>query len=319
MGGWIRQFAPVFGCGQRRDDQTMLHPSLAISPTLVAIALVCGAAAQAAEQASAPGEPTACRVRLSADRAVFKPLSDLAGDPNGPAGCGGTDAVLLQRIILDDHTQVAVEPPATLRCEMAEAIADFVRSDLAPAAAAMGSPLTSVHNYDSYSCRGRNRVVGAKLSQHGLANALDIRSVRLKDGRTVLLADADAPYMFRAAMKTAACERFTTVLGPGSDGYHEDHIHLDRIERRSGYRMCRWEVRDEPRFALQSVSNRSSALPALTPAVEGVEKSAARSASAAFRAPIPLPRPRPFKAAGAPAVIQPAESPTDEAQQPCGP
>ena len=179
-----------------------------------------------------------------------------------------------------------------MRCEMAEAVADFVDHDVAPAAAALGSPLRAIQNYASYECRGRNRVAGAKLSEHGVANALDVRAVRLKDGRVVMPADANAPHMFRTAMKTAACDRFTTVLGPGSDGYHEDHIHLDRIERRGGYRMCQWDVRDEPRFALQSMSAPSGA--------------ASRSADAVPRGPIPLPRPRPVKSAHA--IIPPTES-----------
>lgn len=281
-------------------------PDFAIRRSLIGGAvilgvMISGACAQTAQggaqkRASAHDEPTACQIRLSSDRAVFKPLGDLAGAPGGPAGCGGRDVVLLQRIILDDHAEVAVEPPATLRCEMAEAVADFVRNDMARAAAAMGSPLRAIQNYDSYECRGRNRVAGAKLSEHALANALDIRAVRLKDGRVVQPAEAGASQVFRTAMKTAACGRFTTVLGPGSDGYHEDHIHLDRIERRSGYRMCQWDVRDEPRFALQSVSTRSSAAPP------------APSPAAVLRGPIPLPRPRPFQAAAAHAVILPAES-----------
>jgi hypothetical protein len=46
------------------------------------------------------------------------------------------------------------------------------------------------------------------------------------------------------------CARFTTVLGPGSDWYHEDHVHLDLAERRSGYRICQWEVWEPlPRIA----------------------------------------------------------------------
>jgi hypothetical protein len=269
----------------------MFHATFAIGPALIGIALVSAASAQSAPEASGSGTPTACQVRLS-DRAVFKPLGDIVSEPDGP-GCGAQDAVFLQRIVLDDHTDVAVEPPATLRCEMAEAVADFVRHDLAPAVAALGSPLRAVENHDSYDCRGRNRVAGAKLSEHALANALDIRSIRLKDGRVVHPTDASASTVFRVAMKTAACDRFTTVLGPGSDGYHEDHIHVDRIERRSGYRICQWDVRDEPRFALQSLSTRSAAAPP-------------RGADAILRGPIPLPRPRPFKTAHA--MIPPAES-----------
>ena len=34
------------------------------------------------------------------------------------------------------------------------------------------------------------------------------------------------------------------MLGPGSDGYHENHVHVDLAERRGGHRMCQWDVRD---------------------------------------------------------------------------
>ena len=47
-------------------------------------------------------------------------------------------------------------------------------------------------------------------------------------------------------MRTAACGWFTTVLGPGSDGYHEDHIHVDLAVRVSGYRLCQWDVLTVP-------------------------------------------------------------------------
>jgi hypothetical protein len=278
----------------------MFHPGFAISRAvigmaLIGMALVSGVSATSAQGASGTETPTACQVRLASGRAVFKPLGELTGGPGSPAACGGPDVVLLQRIILPDHTTVAVEPPATLRCEMAEAVTDFVRDDLAPAAAAIGAPLSAIDNDDSFDCRGRNRVAGARLSEHGRANALDIRAVRLRDGRVVRLTDAAAPQGTLQAMKAAACGRFTTVLGPGSDGYHEDHIHLDRIERRSGYRICQWNVPDEPRFALQSAANQPAASPA--PAV-----------SAAVREHVPLPRPRPFKAIDAPAIILSAES-----------
>ena len=253
-----------------------------IGTALVGVALSDGAAAQ-----SGPGAgPTACQTRLSPDRAVFTPLGELGG----PAGCGGPDVVHLERIILADRTEVAVEPPATLRCEMAEAIVFFVRQDLAPAAAAVGAPLSAIENYDSYDCRGRNRVAGAKLSEHGLADALDIRSVRLKDGRVVQPADSGAPREFRVAMKAAACNRFTTVLGPGSDGYHEDHIHIDRAERRGGSRLCQWDLHDGARADMaQSVGM------------------SARAEVVALPTPIPLPRSRPF-VPGSRAIHLPVES-----------
>jgi len=264
-------------------DSTIAAGAAIIGTALTGVALSHGAAAQSGPDAA----PTACQMRLSADRAVFKPL----GEMGGPAGCGGPDVVHLERIILADRTEIAVEPPATLRCEMAEAVVSFVRQDLASAAAAMGAALSAIENYDSYDCRGRNRVAGAKLSEHGLADALDIRSVRLKDGRVVRPADAGALREFRVAMKAAACNRFTTVLGPGSDGYHEDHIHLDRAERRGGYRLCQWDLQDGAR----------------TPAVQSAG-TPLRAGIAALPVPIPLPRSRPFAAAGQRMIVSPAES-----------
>jgi hypothetical protein len=266
-----------------RIDPPIAIIAAIVGHTVAVIALSNGAAAQSPHDEA----PTACQIRLASDRAVFKPL----GEIGGPAGCGGPDVISLERIILADRTAVAIEPPATLRCETAEAIVSFVRQDLAPAAAAIGSVLSAIENYDSYDCRGRNRVAGAKLSEHGLANALDIRSVRLKDGRVVRPTDQAASSEFRVAMKAAACNRFTTVLGPGSDGYHEDHIHIDRIERHGGYRLCQWDLHDGAQaYALQSVA---------TPF---------RAGAAALPVSVPLPRPRPFTAAGARAVFLPDES-----------
>jgi hypothetical protein len=59
------------------------------------------------------------------------------------------------------------------------------------------------------------------------------------------LTDPQVARDFRERMKKSACDRFSTVLGPGSDGYHEDHVHVDLQERRRGrFAMCQWDVRD---------------------------------------------------------------------------
>ena len=63
-----------------------------------------------------PRVPSACQIGL-AQLAQFKPLPPIAA-----AGeCAAADVVLLQGVILLDKTKVAVVPPATLRCTMAEA------------------------------------------------------------------------------------------------------------------------------------------------------------------------------------------------------
>jgi extensin-like protein len=290
-----------------RITADLITPPVRCAPTIAATAvlatavlagLACSGPA-VAQSAATPQGPdaqaraSACQARLTPDRAVFKAMGELAG----PGSCGGPDVVHLERIVLADRSEIAVEPPATLRCEMAEAIVHFVRQDLAPAAATMGSPLRIIENFDSYDCRGRNRVTGAQLSQHGLANALDIRAVRLRDGRTVRPADAGAPHEFRVAMKAAVCNRFTTVLGPGSDGYHEDHIHVDLAERRGGYRLCQWDLHDGTRDVARGRTTDSVVAQAASVHTYMVQSVAPTRTLPAL---VPLPRPRPFALAGAP-------------------
>ncbi len=160
----------------------------------------------------------------------------------GPGSCGGTDLVRLEAIVLPDSTRVPMKPAATLRCSMASAVAQWVRDDVAPMVSGLDTTLREIDNFDSYDCRGRNRVVGAQISEHGKANALDVRGFRLADGRMLSLTDRTLAVELRDRVKVSVCARFTTVLGPGSDWYHEDHIHLDLAQRRGGYRLCQWEV-----------------------------------------------------------------------------
>jgi len=92
----------------------------------------------------------------------------------------------------------------------------------------------------------------------------------------VKLFDLQTQRSFREAMKKSACARFTTVLGPGSDGYHEDHVHLDMMQR-LGPRVCLWAIKD--------------AEPA-PPVVEAASSSPDSTASVAVQVPLPRPRPR---------------------------
>ena len=198
------------------------------------------AQAQEASEPEEPPPPSACRLRLTAELAVAPSQPPLVGRGE----CGVEDVVRLEAVVLRDKTRVAVTPPAIVRCTFAEAIVQWVREDLAPAVRPLGAPLRSLDNYAAYDCRGRNRIVGAKLSEHGKANALDVRSVKLANGTLLGLTDPNVGKDLRLGLRKSACARFTTVLGPGSDGYHEDHVHVDLAERTGGHRMCQWDVRE---------------------------------------------------------------------------
>ncbi|HET9618537.1 MAG TPA: extensin family protein [Pseudolabrys sp.] len=185
------------------------------------------------------GPPTDCDKRLAA-MAVFTPKPSLAG----PGACGGEDLIELDAVMLSDGSRVALAPKATMRCDMAESFAAWLRDEAVPRLKSLNSPLRTVVNEDSYECRGRNRVANAKVSEHGKGNAIDVRGFILADKRRIVLTDVAEPKELREGLRDSACRRFTTVLGPGSDAYHEQHIHLDVLERRAGYRICQWDVRE---------------------------------------------------------------------------
>jgi hypothetical protein len=194
-----------------------------------------------AEQAApGPPPPSACRLALTEEIAIAPSILDI----HGAGGCGGEDLVRLEAVVLPDKRRVSVKPAAVLRCTMASAIADWIRTDIAPLAVNLGSVISDLDNFDSFECRGRNRVVGARLSEHGRANALDVRALKLANGQSISLTDRTVSRELRESVLHSVCARFSTVLGPGSDWYHEDHIHLDLMERHNNYRICQWNVWD---------------------------------------------------------------------------
>jgi hypothetical protein len=212
------------------------------------------------------GPPTDCDKRLAA-MAVFTPKPTLAG----PGACGGEDLIELDAVLLADGSRVAIAPKPTLRCDMAESFAAWLRDEAVPRLKPLNSPPRTVVNEDSYECRGRNRVAGAKVSEHGKGNAIDVRGFILADRRKIVLTDVTESKDLREGLRDSACRRFTTVLGPGSDAYHEQHIHLDVLERRAGYRICQWAVR-EPTPRAMVASGEAVPLPPPRPPVPETRK-----------------------------------------------
>jgi hypothetical protein len=201
---------------------------------------------KADEQAVPPPAPSACRIALTDEIAIAPSIPDI----HGPGACGGEDLVRLEAVVLPDKGRVVLKPAAILRCTMASAVADWIRTDMTALASSLGTVLSDLDNFDSFECRGRNRVAGAQLSEHARANALDVRSLKFANGQSITLTDRTVSRELRETVLHTVCARFSTVLGPGSDWYHEDHIHLDLTARRNNYKICQWEVWDPlPRIA----------------------------------------------------------------------
>lgn len=135
--------------------------------------------------------------------------------------------------------------PAILNCKMAESLTNWI-SELNPELLnTYNRKITDISVGTHYQCRRRNNLPTGKLSEHGFANALDIVGFTFDNGErltveehwgpTLDTIDTNAsgsvsPDYSQQIMRTArdiACKHFTTVLGPESDAYHNNHFHLD--------------------------------------------------------------------------------------------
>ena len=258
---------------------------------------------QAPAPAAAVAAPPAsvCRMALTDAIAIAPSIPDITGDN----GCGGEDMVRLEAVVLPEQGQVSLKPAAVLRCDMAMAVADWVRTDVAAMASGLGTRVSGLDSVNSYECRGRNRVKGAKVSEHGRGNAIDLRGIQFANGQTLALTEVSASRALREQVLGSMCARFNTVLGPGSDGYHEDHIHIDLAPRRNNYKICEWMVWD----ALPQVA---PLLPAYRPAEAPPREVAAATPQAPVAAPAPAPAPADPPAAAtppAPAAVAPVAMP----------
>lgn len=138
---------------------------------------------------------------------------------------------------------VSFSQPADMNCGMSAPLADWIQNVVQPAAQkAFGERVVSFDILASYSCRPRNNVSGARLSEHGLGNAVDIGAFGLESGRRVEVEQgwfgSSSEKWFLRQVRAYACNDFMTVLGPGSDYAHRNHIHLDLEVRRSGQHYC---------------------------------------------------------------------------------
>ncbi|MEO1102577.1 MAG: extensin family protein, partial [Pseudomonadota bacterium] len=122
-----------------------------------------------------------------------------------------------------------------------------VREGLVPAARRhLGGQPSEIFVAASYACRTRRtgRGPSRRLSEHAKANAIDVRGVKLADGRSISIAPKGSGRSkkvedFQAAIRAAGCEAFKTVIGPLTDPAHSNHLHFDLAQRRRGGVVCR--------------------------------------------------------------------------------
>lgn len=139
-------------------------------------------------------------------------------------GCGVEDPVMVTSV-----SGVRLSQAATVDCSIAKALNSWVDEVAQPA---FDGKLVELQIAAHYICRSRNNVKGAKISEHGKGRAVDISAFILSNGKVLTVA-RDYNKLLRRIYKSG-CSYFRTTLGPGSDGYHEDHFHFDTSARKGG-------------------------------------------------------------------------------------
>ena len=158
---------------------------------------------------------------------------------DGPGICGLTHPYVVGALSQD---RVQLDSVATLDCPMIAALDEWVDTVVQPdAEARFGQRIAQIDTMGSYSCRGMNGQAGAKISEHAFGNAIDIAGFRLVDGRRITVVrdwtrGEAQDQAFLRDVHAGACNTFTTVLGPGSNAFHYNHIHVDLAMHGGGQR-----------------------------------------------------------------------------------
>ncbi|MGF9691878.1 extensin family protein [Rhizobium sp. 0TCS1.26] len=202
---------------------------------------------QKAEEPTSPPPPPlekedpealkACLADLTALGTKFETKPAIIGEE---PGCG-----IEQPIAVDEILPGVKTGGAEMRCETAHALAHWMKDNVQPAmsVAMPGRRVTGIVPGSTYACRLRNSASTGKVSEHARGNAIDVAAFKLDNGETFTMKprneDSTLEGAFQRAATATACLYFSTVLSPGSDAAHEDHLHLDVLDRRNGYRYCR--------------------------------------------------------------------------------
>ncbi|MDR0808806.1 MAG: extensin family protein [Gemmobacter sp.] len=181
----------------------------------------------------------AAAIRIPQDKKALQPKAgSVCGDPSirgadlAPMvskvkGCGIEAPVKVTEI-----AGVKLSQPAIITCETAQATKQWIERGMSPQFGA--NPVVKLQIAGSYTCRPRNGIKGAKVSEHGRGQALDISGFTLADGSMLSVKQDYRQSKAIKASHKAACGIFGTTLGPGSDGHHEDHLHFDIVHYRNG-------------------------------------------------------------------------------------
>lgn len=185
-------------------------------------------------------EYAACRLALSLLGSIYEEMPPVA-DPDDP-DCGIARPLRVTEIL----PGLELQGGAVMRCDTARALGFWARDFLRPAAATLPDAprLTGLQLGSSYACRARvgTGKMRPKLSEHALGNAIDITAFLFDEADPLPVQprkdSGNRLESFQRSAQATACLYFTTVLGPGSNKAHDNHLHLDVKSRKNDWRLC---------------------------------------------------------------------------------
>ena len=180
-----------------------------------------------------------CLADLKAAEVEFQDLGSVTKE-----GCAVEGAIELDAVA-SPFGKVTFPGKPTLGCVFARQFTSFVRNAAAPLTFAyLRAKLTAIDTGAGLVCRTRYNAPGEKISEHAKGDAIDVTAFRLENGKALTVKDASASGeidgVWIKTIRATGCGYFTTILGPGSNEAHKDHLHFD-YEMRGGnynYRIC---------------------------------------------------------------------------------
>jgi hypothetical protein len=186
----------------------------------------------------APPDPIAdCRPRLDALGVKYRPSEIPLSRKRGATYTCGTEQAVLYLKGTPSAGRIKYSPAAMVSCRLALAMAEFEVVLQEAAMRSFGKRVRRIEQAGTYNCRRMVRFRDM-VSEHSYANAIDIRSFVLEDGRRIsVLADFGAlerePANEKGRFLRSLARRlyddgvFSVVLTPYWDALHRDHFHLD--------------------------------------------------------------------------------------------
>jgi hypothetical protein len=186
----------------------------------------------------APPEAIAdCEARLTALGVSFA-RAELKVHSAAGVVCGAPQAVLYKGRAGGPRWS----PAPLVSCTLALALGRFELLADSEARRSLGAGLRSVEQGGTYNCRKMARFRGI-VSEHSYANAIDLKSFRLSDGRTISVlkhfgrpaqepSSPEGKFLRALARKAFDEGVFSVVLTEFFDTLHRDHFHVDMARYR---------------------------------------------------------------------------------------